>query len=180
LNAESQEFYGKVKEYLNALGISFIEDNRLVRGLDYYNHIVFEFISGDLGAQNTVLAGGRYDGLVSTMGGPATPAVGWGAGIERLMLLSDITAEKTKPVCVIAGDESLRTFALKIAQSLRKQGKAVEVASQTNIGKALKYANKIGAYEAYIYAGDEAANNSVTIKDLISGEQKTLPISQFS
>ncbi len=176
LNEQSVAYYSNVKEYLKALGLDFVQNSNLVRGLDYYNHIVFEFVSGDLGAQNTVLAGGRYDGLVKQMGGPETPAVGWGAGLERLMLISDIQPQKTKPACVIAGSEELKTTALKIAQSLRNQGKAVEVAAQTNIGKALKFANKIDAIEAYIYAGDEAANNQVTVKDLVSGEQQLIAL----
>ena len=180
LNEESVAYYSRVKDYLEELDLTFVQNSNLVRGLDYYNHVVFEFVSGDLGAQNTVLAGGRYDGLVSTMGGPATPAVGWGAGLERLMLISDIKTEKTKPICVIAGDDDLKAVALKIAQTLRRQGKAVEVASQTNFKKALQYANKIGASEAYIYGGNEAANHQVTVKDLNSGEQKTLPLSALS
>lgn len=179
LNEESVAYYSRVKDYLEELGIAFVQNSNIVRGLDYYNHIVFEFVSGDLGAQNTVLAGGRYDGLVQQMGGPQVPAVGWGAGLERLLLLSDIVPKKQKPICVIAGDDDLKAVALKIAQTLRSNGKTAEVASQTNIGKAMKFANKIGAAEAYIYGENEAINRTVTIKDLESGEQKTLPISSI-
>lgn len=180
LSAESKNNFDSIINLLTTNNLTPITNPNLVRGLDYYNDVVFEFTSGDLGAQNTVLAGGRYDSLVETMGGSPTQAVGWGAGLERLMLLSNIAAVKPQGICVIAGDNELKITALKIAQKLRKAGKIVEVAAQTNIGKALKYANKINAAEAYIYAGDEAAKNIVTVKNLVSGEQKTLPINDFS
>ncbi|MGG7380178.1 ATP phosphoribosyltransferase regulatory subunit, partial [Escherichia coli] len=87
LNGESRDFFALVRDGLDRLGIVYRLNSRLVRGLDYYTHSVFEFVTTDLGSQGTVLAGGRYDGLVELMGGPQMPGVGWAAGIERLALL---------------------------------------------------------------------------------------------
>lgn len=176
--AEAAEYFRLVQTGLGALGIEFSVNQKLVRGLDYYNHTVFEFVSGDLGAQNTVLAGGRYDGLVSTMGGPETPAVGWGAGLERLMLLAQLEVSQPKPICVIAGSDEIKIEALKIAQRLRAHGKIVEVAAQNNIGKALKFANKIGAIQAVIIGEDEFKKGVAQVKDLISGDQKEVRLEE--
>ena len=177
---ESRKYFDGLKAGLAALDLEFKENEKLVRGLDYYNHTVFEFVSGDLGAQNTVLAGGRYDGLVATMGGPDTPAVGWGAGLERLMLLAQIKVSEPKPVCVIAGLEELKIHGLKICQQLRGKGKHAELAAQTNIGKALKFANKIGAVEAYIIGPDEAAKGVVQFKNLVTGEQREIKVEELA
>jgi histidyl-tRNA synthetase len=180
LSDASKNSFDSLKNMLSKLlDITFTENPKLVRGLDYYNDVVFEFKSSDLGAKDTILAGGRYDGLVKLMGGPETPAVGWGAGIERLMLASNFSSKNSTDILVIAGSDELRTNAEMIGRNLRKK-QSVEVITQKDIGKALKYANKINAAEAYIYAGDEAAKNIVTVKNLVSGEQKTLPISDFS
>lgn len=175
----AQTYFETVQEGLRSLGLIFTVNEKLVRGLDYYSHTVFEFVSGDLGAQNTVLAGGRYDGLVSTMGGPEIPAVGWGAGLERLLLLADIKPQKAKPVCVIAGNEALKITALEIAQKLRANGKMVEIAPQANIGKALKFANKIGAFEAYILGEQEVERGVVQVKNLETGAQTEIKVAQI-
>ena len=187
LSADSKEKYNYIVEQLSMykqLGFidDFIQDDKLVRGLDYYNDVVFEFKSDSLGAQDTILAGGRYDSLVKKMGGIDTAAVGWGAGIERLMLLSNIAPELPKKIVVIAGSDRLRSQAHRIAYELRrkKKGLTVLVASQINISKALTYANKIAASEAYILGEDEAAKNCVTVKNLIDGSQKTLSISDIN
>ncbi len=174
---ESAELnYEAVKDGLTSLGLVFEQNEKLVRGLDYYNDIVFEFVSGDLGAQNTVLAGGRYDGLVAQMGGPEIPAVGWGAGLERLLLLSDMKIEKPKTICVIASSDALKITALEVTQKLRGQGKTAEIASQTNIGKALKFANKIGAAEAYILGEEEVKRGVILLKNLNTGEQREVKL----
>ena len=176
LSAASKENFDKVVNFLTANGQRSTVNGSLVRGLDYYNDIVFEFVSGDLGAQNTVLAGGRYDGLVTQMGGPATPAIGWGAGLERLMLLANIEAKKPEITVVIAGEDLIKPLALQLAEKLRSQGKIVELAKQTNIGKALNFANKIGAVEAYILGESEVAKNVVQHKNLVTGEQKEVSL----
>lgn len=175
-NDVSKKFFEDVKEALSLLEIDFTENDKLVRGLDYYTHTVFEFKSAELGAQDTILAGGRYDGLVKQMGGQDIPAVGWGAGIERLMLLADFEAPQYEVYVVIAGSDELKKEAFKITQKLRDEGNVAELAQQTNIGKALKYANKIGAVYAYIYGEDEAKAGKVTIKNLNTGEQSETSI----
>ena len=101
MNEHSRDFFGQVKDGLDALGISYVLNERLVRGLDYYGHTAFEFTTTELGAQDAVLAGGRYDGLIETMGGPSTPGVGWAAGIERLSMLCGAAPEARRPVALI-------------------------------------------------------------------------------
>ncbi|MEC8776046.1 MAG: histidine--tRNA ligase, partial [Pseudomonadota bacterium] len=108
LNEHSRDFFGQVKDGLDALGISYVLNERLVRGLDYYGHTAFEFTTTELGAQDAVLAGGRYDGLIETMGGPSTPGVGWAAGIERLSMLCGAAPEARRPVALIPiGDDAV-------------------------------------------------------------------------
>ena len=176
LNAESRKFFDDVLEGLEILGIEYVLDNNLVRGLDYYNHTVFEFKSASLGAQDTILAGGRYDGLVKQMGGPDCPAVGWGAGIERLMLLTDLEAHDAELYMLIAGAPELKPQLLKIAQKLRAEGKVCEIAHQNNIGKAMKFADKKGASYAVIYGEDEAAKGVAQLKNLKTGVQEEITL----
>ncbi len=181
LNTESQQFFNAVINGLQALGLgAAIKVNpHIVRGFDYYSHTVFECImdSDLLGSQSTVMAGGRYDGLVELMGGPATPAVGCAAGIERLMLLLTNTEERlTAPVAVLPWDESFLEAAQKIAMTLRSQNRAVEIIAQGQIGKRLGKADKIGAEWAIILAPDEWKNNKVNIKNLKTGAQETISV----
>jgi len=107
LSAEAQDFFGKVTSGLDAAGVSWARAPTLVRGLDYYRHTAFEFVTDRLGAQGTVLGGGRYDGLIEALGGPHTPAVGWAAGIERLAMLVRDRAEKPVSVVIAVEDDSL-------------------------------------------------------------------------
>jgi len=178
LNQLSQDFFGRVLESLQALGIAFHHNEKLVRGLDYYCHTAFEFTTTELGAQGTILAGGRYDGLFPMMGGPFIPSVGWAGGIERLaMMIADIPIPR--PYVIIAGDESYLTQALKLADHLRQHGVKIEMTYQTHIGKALKYANKISAKGAFILGEDEMKAGTITFKNLDSGEQKVVPQDQI-
>src|SRR5204862_3047794 len=101
LNDASRHFFADVRAGLDRIGIDYCINQRLVRGLDYYTHTVFEFVTTDLGAQGTVLAGGRYDGLVELMGGPAMPGVGWAAGIERLAMLIDEPPASSRPISIV-------------------------------------------------------------------------------
>lgn len=176
LNDESKAFFDEVLQGLDILGIEYTLDNNLVRGLDYYNHTVFEFKSAELGAQDTILAGGRYDGLVKQMGGVECPAIGWGAGIERLMLLTDFEVHDAEMYMLIAGSPELKPQLLKIAQKLRAQGKTVEIAHQNNIGKAMKFADKKGASFAVIYGEEEAAKNVAQLKNLKTGVQEEITL----
>ncbi len=176
LNDFSKEFFQQVLAGLQALKIPYQVNDSLVRGIDYYTHTVFEFVTTELGAQGTVLAGGRYDGLIEQMGGPRTPGVGWAAGIERLALLLDpaLTQSNLKTVAVICADDRAELKCLEISHSLRSKGLKVEMPSSGNIGKKMKRANKMGAQFAVILGEQEFNTQSVALKNLTTGEQKTI------
>jgi len=143
-----------------------------VRGLDYYCHSAFEFTTSALGAQGAVLAGGRYDGLVETMGGPATAGVGWAAGIERLsMLVGDVAADGNTIAVVPIGSE-METAAFVLTHKLRDAGFRTDMAFRGNMSKRLKRAHRLGAVCAVILGDEEAGRNSVKVRDLGSGEQQ--------
>jgi len=182
LNAFSQEMFLKIQEGLDALKIPFQLNPHLVRGLDYYCHIAFEVTTTELGSQGTVLAGGRYDGLIPTMGGPSIPGVGWAAGIDRLalMLNEDALPPLVRPIAMIPMDEMFDIKGLELAQTLRNQGFVVEMTYGGNLGKRLKKANKINARYALILGEAEVASHTVTLKDLDAGEQTQLPREQIS
>ena len=171
----AQDFFAKLCETLAAMGIHYVHDQRLVRGLDYYSHTAFEFVTDALGAQGTVLAGGRYDGLIAMMGGPATPGVGWAAGIERLAMLAALPDPVVRPIAVVPMDDSAAQAAMVLAQDLRRAGFVVEHALRGNAKRRLKKANEARARYALLLGADELAAATVTCKDLDSGAQTTLP-----
>ena len=171
LDAESTDFFAAVREGLETLGIAYTLNSRLVRGLDYYCHTAFEFTTQALGAQGTVLAGGRYDGLVGQMGGQETPGVGWAAGVERLALLAGGGPPAPRPVAVIPVSRELETRAMTLAHALRRDGYVVELAFRGNMSRRLKRANKLNASVAVILGPDEAARGAATIRDLDGGDQ---------
>ncbi|HET6223598.1 MAG TPA: histidine--tRNA ligase, partial [Dongiaceae bacterium] len=140
LNETSQRFFAAVCEGLDALGIVFQINPRLVRGLDYYCHTAFEFTTTALGAQGTVMGGGRYDGLVALMGGPATPGVGWAAGIERLTMLLDQGIGEPRSIAVVPVGEAAAAPALKLTEDLRRAGFTVDLGFSGNVGKRMKRA----------------------------------------
>lgn len=177
LTSGSVEFFGRLQEDLKILGIPFVLNEKLVRGLDYYRHTVFEFTTDQLGAQGALVAGGRYDGLVESMGGPSTPGVGWAAGVERLALLVEgrVPAEPVNRVAIIPADETAAKIGLKMAFDLRTAGIACELLEPGNIGKRLKRANKIGARAAVILGEAELAQQTATVKDLTASAQETVP-----
>jgi histidyl-tRNA synthetase len=173
--AEAGAFFEKVQAGLQASGIQWQRNARLVRGLDYYRHSVFEFVTQSLGAQGTVLGGGRYDGLIGHMGGPETPAVGWAAGVERLAML---VAEPVIPpvaVAVIAVGDDAQGPALALLAGLRRAGIAAEQGWRGNLKKKMERAGKSGARLALLIGSDEVAAGTVTLRDLANGEQSNLP-----
>jgi histidyl-tRNA synthetase len=177
LNPASKEFFQKVQDGLSAVGVRFNVNPRLVRGLDYYSHTAFEFITSALGAQGTVMAGGRYDGLVTQMGGPATAGIGWAAGVERLAMLMGDMAPLPRPIAVIPmGDDQA---ALALTQKLRHAGFSVELGFSGNMKKRLIRANKANARAAIILGEDEMSRNAATVRDLDSGEQQEVPLSDL-
>lgn len=183
LNEESRAFFETVKEGLTAMGIPFVVNPRLVRGLDYYRHTVFEFITDSLGAQGTVLGGGRYDGLVEELGGPQTPGIGFGAGIDRLsLLLREVGKQpaEPRPVAVIpVGADTLLPI-MQAAHALRQNGFIVDMAYSGNMGKRMKKANKINACAAVIMGSDEFAKGVVTVRDLDSGDQNEVALADLN
>ena len=180
LNTDSQTFYASVEEGLTAVGIPFVRNPKLVRGLDYYCHTAFEFTTTSLGAQGTVLAGGRYDGLVEQMGGPVTPAVGWAAGIERMALMVEQAPVVERPFAVVPVSSETVGQAMEIAQMLRARGLPADMAFSGNMKRRLKRADKINARAALIIGEDEVKEGTVTIRDLDSGEQTATPREQIT
>ncbi len=181
LNETSMKFFADVQNGLQKLGIAYQIDSQLVRGLDYYTHTVFEFVTTELGAQGTVLAGGRYDGLIATMGGPKTPGVGWAAGIERLMALCEQNLESAKPpLCVIApADEAGEIFSLQVAARCREASLRTEILWSGNVGKKMKKANAMNADLAIIIGQTEIQSGQLSVKNLKTGQQSHLEISQL-
>jgi histidyl-tRNA synthetase len=171
LNTASRDFFARVRDGLDALGISYRLNPRLVRGLDYYTHTAFEFVTSDLGAQGTVIGGGRYDGLVEMMGGPATPGVGWAAGIERLAMLIEEPRGPPRPIAVVPIGEAAEAAALTLAETLRNNGCAVDLGYSGNVARRMRRANRVNARVAVLIGEEEIARNVVTLRDLDSGEQ---------
>ena len=148
LSGEAQDFFGRVTQGLDAAGVAWTRNGSLVRGLDYYRHTAFEFVTDRLGAQGTVLGGGRYDGLMESLGGPATPAVGWAAGIERLaMLVADAGVMVDQPVDVVIAveDDTMLLAAVRAMRELREQGFSVEAVTTGSPRKRFDKATKMSA-----------------------------------
>ncbi|MGE3969081.1 MAG: histidine--tRNA ligase [Dongiaceae bacterium] len=176
LNEASRSFFATVTGGLDALAIPYKLSPRLVRGLDYYCHTAFEFTTETLGAQGTVMGGGRYDGLVETMGGPATAGIGWAAGIERLAMMLDDPPPPRRPIAVVPVGEAAARPALKLAERLRGAGFAIELGYGGNLGKRMKRANRLNAAAALILGEDEIARGGVTLRDLDSGAQEQVAL----
>jgi histidyl-tRNA synthetase len=178
LGSSSKQHFDKVQQYLTDLGIAYKLNPCLVRGLDYYTHTAFEIQSAHLGAQATVCGGGRYDGLVSQLGGPDTPAVGWAIGLERLvLLLQQLTsaAQNRTDFYLVSRGEQPEAQALVLAQKLRQAGFAVDLdLSSSAFGKQLKRADRSGAAACLILGDTEAETHTVQIKWLASGEQQAI------
>ena len=175
--ADDKEHFSTVQNLLNGLNIPYELDHQMVRGLDYYTRTTFEFISGNLGAQDAICGGGRYDGLVETLGGKPTPAIGFAAGMERILISMDISKDDAKinTVYLINLVESASGQALFIANELRELGCCVIMDTLRRSLKAqLRDANRIGAVKAVIIGEDELKNKTVQIKDLSSGEQEEI------
>ncbi len=171
LNQVSKDFFQKVKDGLDALGQAYTVNDRLVRGFDYYTHTAFEFTTTLLGAQSAVIGGGRYDHLIEYMGGPSTAGIGWGCGIERLVMLLDEPPAPERPVAVIPVGADGEAEALVLTQQLRRAGVKTDLAFRGNVGKRMKQANKVNARIAVLVGGDELARGVVAVRDLDSGEQ---------
>ena len=174
LTPEAEDFFDKVREGLDAAGVAYELDPHLVRGLDYYRHTAFEFVTDRLGAQGAVIAGGRYDGLMESLGGPHTPAIGWAAGIERLaMLIDEPKVERPDAVLVPMG-EAAESVALRLLADLRGSSIAADMAFRGNMKKRMAKADAAGAKFAIIIGDNEIEAGAAQLKDLQSGEQRAV------
>ena len=180
LTETAAAFYGTVQAHLRRFGVPFRDNPRIVRGLDYYNHTAFEFVTSALGAQGTVLAGGRYDGLVAEMGGPPTPAVGWAAGIERLAMLLPETPPPPAPIAVVPVGEAAELAAIDVLQALRRAGLRGDMAFRGNVKRRMERANRIGARAAVILGEAELARGVAQVKDLATGAQTEVPVAELA
>ncbi len=179
LTAQCADFYSAVKSSLAALNINFVENHQLVRGLDYYSHTVFEFTTDQLGAQGTILAGGRYDGLVKLLGGNDISGVGFAAGIERLLALSEavnipLNSAKQQRVAVIPVDSAQIHAALILTNHLRQQGISTELITRGNVGKKMKRAEKAAVSHVVLLGEEEIATNQLTVRDMQNGTQEKI------
>ncbi len=180
LNDASKGFFGGVQNGLTAAGVPFNVNQRLVRGLDYYCHTAFEFITTSLGAQGTVLAGGRYDGLIGQLGGPATPGVGWAGGIERLAMLLADDPGKESPVIVMPMGDAAVAQSIKVAEQLRDAGIVVTSDRTGNMKKRLNRADKATATHAVIIGDNELETGVATVKTLATGDQQEVAYDKLS
>lgn len=183
---DCRQAFEDLKKNLTAMGISYTVDPGIVRGLDYYTKTAFEFIAGGLGAQSTVCGGGRYDHLIEELGGPDVPGVGFGLGIERLLLTMDAAGiqipQPSGPDALIAvmGDAA-REEGLKLMKKLRDQGFHVEMdLLARNFKGQFKYANRAGAAKVIIIGDDELNNRAASVKDMVTGEQIQVPFADLA
>lgn len=186
LDEQCLKHFNAVQEFLTGMGISFVIDPQIVRGLDYYTRTVFEFVSDDLGAQSTVCGGGRYDRLIEEIGGAKTGACGFGLGLERLMIILDKQGNKPaiKPVNDVfigyIGDTGFKRAQI-LVHELRKKGISAESDNMgRNVKRQMQYADKLGSKYSFIIGDDELNSNTVNIKDMATGEQTSVPIGYIS
>ena len=178
LNQNSKERFEKVCKGLDALNINYNIDKNLVRGLDYYCHTAFEFITNELGSQGTVLAGGRYDGLSKMLGGVDVAGVGWAAGIERLALMLQSEFVSKPDVVLIGLSENINYLLLTMMNQLISEDLKVEIIYTGNISKKFKRAHKIKASYAIVLGEDEVARQIVKLKNLSSGDEELMGLNK--
>jgi histidyl-tRNA synthetase len=176
LTSDASDFFAAVTAGLDAAGVPWTRNPRLVRGLDYYRHTAFEFVTDRLGAQGTVIAGGRYDGLIESLGGPHTPAVGWAAGIERLAMMIDAPARDRPDVVIIPLGDRAEAEAGRVLAGLRREGIAADMAFRGNMKRRLSRANDAGAAYALIIGDDELDRGEAQLKNLETGEQRAVSL----
>jgi histidyl-tRNA synthetase len=176
LTSEAADFFAAVTAGVDAAEIPWTRNPRLVRGLDYYRHTAFEFVTDRLGAQGTVIAGGRYDGLIESLGGPPTPAVGWAAGIERLAMMIDPPEPERPDLVLVPLGERAEAEARRILIGLRREGIAAEMAYRGNLKKRMSRANASGAAYALILGDTELDSGQAQLKNLASGEQRAVSL----
>ena len=176
LNDVSKAHFADLTAALDSAGVAWVFDPLLVRGLDYYCHTAFEFVTTSLGAQGTVLGGGRYDGLAEMLGGPKVAGVGWAAGVERLAMLVETASVNNPKVAILMADDGARQAAFRLAEQLRDAGIDIDLPTSGAMGKKLKKADKAGIWTAVIMGSDELAKNTVQLRNLRDGSQQELPL----
>ena len=174
LTKKAKKHFDRVIELLEKAEINWQLDEKLVRGLDYYSHTTFEFVTDALGSQGTVLGGGRYNGLSSILGGPEIGAVGFAAGVERLALLIEKTEDFKYDVALIIVDDIAETYAFTLARKLRSIGLRVDIPMANQIGKKLKRASSLGCSISFIVGENEINSGLIQLKIMASGEQKQI------
>jgi histidyl-tRNA synthetase len=185
LNPESREHFEGVQKSLKSLNIPFHIDHKLVRGLDYYNKTVFEIVAGELGAQNSIVGGGRYDGLIKTLGGPDLPSLGFGAGIERILqtlLKQEIPlpdfAQPTIFLVPLGSESTSQCF--QILHDLRQEGISAQMDfSGKKLNKSLQYADQIKAKYVAVVGDNELSSDEVELKEMASGQKTKVQLSQL-
>ncbi|QXK92399.1 histidine--tRNA ligase [Neoehrlichia mikurensis] len=178
-NKYSQQFFDNILEKLSKVNIKYKVNTRLVRGLDYYCHTVFEFTTECLGSQSAVIAGGRYDDLVSNMGGNNTPAVGFAGGIERIASLMSYSREEHNVIALVPIGENAKNYAIDLAYKLRCQGMKVLWNYDDSLKYGLKQANKLNAKVALIFGDKEMISNYVIVKNMNTGEQREVNVNEL-
>jgi len=176
LTGEASDFFAAVTAGIDAAGVPWKRNGRLVRGLDYYRHTAFEFVTDRLGAQGTVIAGGRYDGLIEALGGPQTPAVGWAAGIERLAMMIDTPKPDRPDVVIVPLGDRAEAEAQRVLAGLRREGVAADMAYRGNMKKRMSKASDSGAAYALIIGDDELDRGEAQLKNLETGEQRAVSL----
>ncbi|MBQ2580331.1 MAG: histidine--tRNA ligase, partial [Ruminococcus sp.] len=179
---ECREHFEKLKGYLGDMGIDFTVNPRIVRGLDYYTRTVFEFITTEIGAQGTVCGGGRYDGLIEELGGAKTPSLGFGMGLERLLLVMqkqgcDFMPDKTCDLYIATMGENAVKKALQMTTALREEGFFVEYdLVERGLKPQMKYADKIGAKFVIVLGDNEIESGNAKLKNMATGEQTDITL----
>ncbi len=180
LGQESRDHFQKVQHILSALNVSYQINPKMVRGLDYYQKTVFEFVSSELGAQSTIAAGGRYEGLVEDLGGPALPGVGFAMGVERLLLLMPPHKFKEEKFYVATMGDQAREVGLALIQKLRQAGRQTEWDYEgRSLKSQLKRADRFGATCVLILGDEELSKSQIQVKNFLLGTQTTIPLDQL-
>jgi len=175
LCADCHRHFDTLQGYLKELAVPYVLNGRIVRGLDYYTRTAFEIVTGKLGAQGTVIAGGRYDGLVADLGGPETPAIGFALGLERLAMLLPDTQPPKPDIAVVALGDSVAAHALQVAADLRQAGCSV-IHCDGGVKRQFKTADREGVRFAAVIGEDEVRDNVITLKNMLDGRQQALTL----
>lgn len=180
LTGEAADMFAAVTEGLDQAGIAWTRDPHLVRGLDYYRHTAFEFVTDELGARSQLVGGGRYDGLIEMMGGPFTPAAGWAAGIERLAMMIDAPVPPRLDAAIVAIGHGAEKAAMRLAAQLRRAGISCDTAFRGNLKRRMQKANASGARFAILLGEEELARGEASLKSLDSGDQEAVALDRLA